>query len=289
MAAAKLVQAGGLTGKAKAALAELLQGFARWREGLAKEGHVVVAATLLDESGYTEMWKLDKTPEGPGRLENLKEFIRALGEFESLAGFLEHVALVAENDENAEGQRLSLMTLHAAKGLEFDVVFLPGWEEGLFPHARAMEEGGDRGVEEERRLAYVGLTRARKLAIVSCAANRRIYGNWTSSIPSRFLDELPLDQVQREGSAGMQRNRMVDMPSVFTGAGGLQARKPRVIEAAWEVQARPAPVDAIAVGQRIFHQKFGYGRVTGVDDDKLDIDFEKSGAKRVLDRFVEKA
>ena len=288
-AAARLLEAGGLTAKPRQALGELLQGFARWREGLSREGHVVVAATLLDESGYTEMWKQDKSPEAPGRLENLKEFIRALGEFESLAGFLEHVALVMENDENAAADRLSLMTLHAAKGLEFDTVFLPGWEEGLFPHSRAMEEG-DKGVEEERRLAYVGITRARRQAIISAAANRRIYGNWTSSIPSRFLDELPAEHVTREGSAGMQRNRMQDTPSVFAGGAGLLARKPRIIEAgAWELQSRPARAEAIGVGQRVFHQKFGYGQVTGVEDDKLDIEFEQAGVKRVLDRFVEKA
>jgi DNA helicase-2/ATP-dependent DNA helicase PcrA len=290
LAAAKLIQGGGLAGKARAALSELLHGFARWREGLQREGHVVTAATLLDETGYTEMWKQDKSPEAPGRLENLKEFIRALGEFENLNGFLEHVALVMENDENAQGDRLSLMTLHAAKGLEFDMVFLPGWEEGLFPHARAMEEGGERGLEEERRLAYVGLTRARKLAIVSCAANRRVYGNWSSSIPSRFLDELPIEHIQREGSAGMARNRVVDMPSVFTGTGGLMARKPRTIEAgAWEVQARPAHAQPLRVGERVFHKKFGYGRVTAVEDNRVDVDFEKSDPKRVLDSFLERA
>ncbi len=279
-----------LTAKPRAALSELMHGFARWREGLGKEGHVVTAATLLDESGYTEMWKQDKSPEAPGRLENLKEFIRALGEFESLAGFLEHVALVMENDENSEGDRLSLMTLHAAKGLEFDTVFLPGWEEGLFPHARAMEEGGEKGVEEERRLAYVGITRARKQAIISAAANRRIYGNWSASVPSRFLDELPAAHIQREGSASMARQRMAEMPSVFTGAGGLQSRKPRVIEAgAWEVQARPAHAEPLKPGERVFHKKFGYGRVTAVDDNRVEVDFEKSDPKRVLDSFLERA
>ncbi|MBV1797102.1 ATP-dependent helicase [Siccirubricoccus sp. G192] len=288
-AAERLAQTDTLRPKPRQALRELFQGFARWREALPRDGHVVVAATLLDECGYTEMWKQDKSPEAPGRLENLKEFIRALGEFESLAGFLEHVALVMENDENAEGDRLSIMTLHGAKGLEFDMVFLPGWEEGLFPHQRALDEGGEKGLEEERRLAYVGLTRARKQAIVSCAANRRIYGNWSSSIPSRFLDELPPDQIEREGSGAMARNRMAQMPSVFAG-GGLMARKPRVIEAgAWEVQERPVRAEAIGIGQRVFHQKFGYGRVTAVEDDKLEIDFEKAGQKRVLDRFVEKA
>ncbi len=279
-----------LTAKPRAALSELMHGFARWRGGLGKEGHVVTAATLLDESGYTEMWKQDKSPEAPGRLENLKEFIRALGEFESLAGFLEHVALVMENDENSDGDRLSLMTLHAAKGLEFDTVFLPGWEEGLFPHARAMEEGGEKGLEEERRLAYVGITRARKQAIISAAANRRIYGNWSASVPSRFLDELPLDHIQREGSASMARQRMAEMPSVFTGAGGLQARKPRVIEAgAWEVQSRPSHAQPLKPGERVFHKKFGYGRVTAVDDNRIEVDFEKSDPKRVLDSFLERA
>ncbi|MBR0643666.1 ATP-dependent helicase [Plastoroseomonas hellenica] len=277
-----------LRGKARQALMELMQGFDRWRAALPTEGHVVTTATLLDESGYTEMWKQDRSPEAAGRLENLKELVRALSEFESLAGFLDHVALVMENDENAEGDRCSLMTLHAAKGLEFDMVFLPGWEEGLFPSQRSLDEGGEKALEEERRLAYVGLTRARRIAIVSHAANRRIYANWTSSIPSRFLDELPEAHITRAGGAAQERSRMVSAPSVFT-AGPLASRRARVIEAgAWEVQARPARSDAFAVGDRIFHQKFGYGRITGVDDDKLDIDFEKAGSKRVLDRFVER-
>jgi DNA helicase II / ATP-dependent DNA helicase PcrA len=289
-AAEKLTQGEALRPKPRAALRELLQGFARWRELLKKEGHVVTAATLLDESGYTEMWKQDKSAEAPGRLENLKEFIRALGEFESLSGFLDHTALVMENDENAEADKVSMMTLHAAKGLEFDLVFLPGWEEGLFPSQRSLDEGGEKALEEERRLAYVGITRARKQAIISTAANRRIYGNWTASIPSRFLDELPLEHIEREGSASMQRQRAADMPSIFA-QGGYFARRPaRVIDsAAWEVKGRPARPDAMTVGQRVFHQKFGYGTVTAVDDDKLDIEFEQAGSKRVLDRFVEKA
>jgi DNA helicase-2/ATP-dependent DNA helicase PcrA len=244
-------------------------------------------ATLLDESGYTGMWKADKSPEAPGRLDNLKEFLRALGEFETLQGFLEHVALVMENDEQAGADRVNLMTLHAAKGLEFDTVFLPGWEEGLFPNQRAMDEGGNKGLEEERRLAYVGLTRARKRAIVSYAANRRIYANWQGSIPSRFIEELPEDHVERVGAASLARESRVMAPSVFSN-GPLMARRMRVAEA-WEQQARPARQDTIPVGQRVFHQKFGYGHVTAVDDDRLDIDFEKAGQKRVLDRFVEKA
>ena len=290
VAAWRLIETGALRPKPRQALRELLEGFARWREMLPREGHVVVAGTLLDESGYTEMWKQDKSPEAPGRLENLKELLRALGEFESLAGFLEHVALVMENDENAEGERVSLMTLHAAKGLEFDTVFLPGWEEGLFPHQRALDEGGEKGLEEERRLAYVGITRARKHCIISHAANRRIYANWTSAIPSRFLEDLPPEQIEVEGGAGAARARMASQPSAFPDQFPLIARKPRVIEAgAWEVAERPARAAGLPVGTRVFHNKFGYGRVVAADENKLDVEFEKAGRKRVLDTFVEKA
>ena len=286
-AAEQLVATGSLRGRAREAMAELFHGFARWRQMLEAEGHVVTLATMLDESGYTEMWKQDKSPEAPGRLENLKELVRALADFETLEGFLDHVSLVMENEENAEADKVSLMTLHGAKGLEFDTVFLPGWEEGVFPNQRSMDEQGAKGLEEERRLAYVGITRARKRAIISHAANRRIYANWQSSIPSRFIDELPEELTQRSGSASLARDaRATAIPSFS--AFPMQARKPRVIEA-WEQPARPARPDAIAVGQRVFHQKFGYGTVTAADDDKLDIAFEKAGDKRVLDRFVEKA
>ena len=208
-AAAQLVAGGGLKGRVKESIADLLRGFARWRELLDRDGHVVTVATVLDESGYTAMWQQDKSPEAPGRLENLKELVRALADFETLAGFLDHVSLVMENEENADGDRVSLMTLHGAKGLEFDTVFLPGWEEGLFPNQRALDEGGAKGLEEERRLAYVGLTRARRRAIVSHAANRRIYANWQSSIPSRFIDELPDADVERTGSAALARDARV--------------------------------------------------------------------------------
>jgi len=291
LASERLAQGGGLKGRVGAALKELFQAFARWREELPRDGHVLTLAKMLDESGYTEMWKQDKSPDAPGRLENLKELVRALADFDTLAGFLDHVSLVMENEQNAEGDRASMMTLHAAKGLEFDTVFLPGWEEGLFPSQRTLDEGGLKGLEEERRLAYVGLTRARKLAVVSYAANRRIYANWQSSIPSRFVEELPEAHVDRGGSAAMQREaRLMSTPSVFT-SGPLTARRQavsRTIEA-WEQPARPARQDAIAVGSRVFHQKFGYGEVLAVDDDRLDIVFEKAGQKRLLDRFVEKA
>jgi DNA helicase-2/ATP-dependent DNA helicase PcrA len=287
-AAAALIEQGGLRGKPRTAIGDLLGGFTRWRALLASEGHVVALATQLDESGYTEMLKQDKSIEAPGRLENLKELVRALADFETLAGFLDHVSLVMENDENAEGDRVSLMTLHAAKGLEFDTVFLPGWEEGLFPSQRTMDESGAKGLEEERRLAYVGITRARRRVLISHAANRRIYANWQSSIPSRFIDELPAAQVAHAGSVSLQRDRMLAAPSVFTGGFPLAARRLRTAEA-WEQPVRPPREDAIAVGARVFHQKFGYGTVTAAEDDKLDIAFDKAGDKRVLDRFVEKA
>jgi DNA helicase-2/ATP-dependent DNA helicase PcrA len=272
--------------KARAALGELLEGFARWRSMLPNEGHVVMAATLLEESGYTDMWKQDRSPEAPGRLDNLKELLRAMADYETLAGFLEHVSLVMEIDEAAEGQRVSIMTLHGAKGLEFDRVFLPGWEEGVFPSQRSLEEGGERALEEERRLAYVGITRARRFAVISHAANRRIYGNWQASIPSRFLDELPASEIKLEGSAA----REMRSASVFPSAGGLYGQRPRVIETgAWEVKERPTSSARYAKGDRVFHQKFGYGEVTGVEDDRLDVRFDKAGEKRLIDRFVEKA
>ncbi|MBV9248272.1 MAG: UvrD-helicase domain-containing protein [Acetobacteraceae bacterium] len=287
-AARQLIETGGLKGRVKESVGDLLAGFARWRERLKTDGHVVTVAAMLDESGYTGMWKQDKSPEAPGRLDNLKELVRALADFESLQGFLDHVSLVMENDENSEGDRVSLMTLHGAKGLEFDTVFLPGWEEGLFPNQRAMDEAGTKGLEEERRLAYVGLTRARRRAIVSYAANRRIYASWQSSIPSRFIEELPDAEIERTGSAALERDGRAASSTVFTGHFPLVARRPRVIEA-WEQPARPARQDAIPVGARVFHQKFGYGTVRAADEDKLDVAFDKAGDKRVLDRFLELA
>ena len=286
-AAARLIASGGLKGRVREQVDALLRGFVRWRAMLDKDGHVVTVATLLDESGYTDMWQQDKSPEAPGRLENLKELVRALADFETLAGFLDHVSLVMENDEAADGDRVSLMTLHGAKGLEFDNVFLPGWEEGLFPNQRALDEGGVKSLEEERRLAYVGLTRARRRAIVSHAANRRIYANWQTSIPSRFIEELPDADIEHTGSAALARDARVLAATTFTGQFPLVARRQRTIEA-WEQPGRLPRTDAIPVGARVFHQKFGYGTVKSAEDDRLDVSFDKAGEKRVLDRFVEK-
>ena len=287
VATAQLVANGVLKGKLRESLGVFFQDVARWRAALARDGHVLVVATMLDESGYTGMWQQDKSPDAPGRLDNLKELVRALADFETLGGFLEHVALVMENDQAAEGERVSMMTLHGAKGLEFDTVFLPGWEEGLFPSQRTLDEGGLKGLEEERRLAYVGLTRARRRAIVSYAANRRLYANWQSSIPSRFIEELPAEHVEHDGSVALARRATVAAPSVFL-SGPLTARRPAE-ELPWEPKARPARSDAIPVGARVFHQKFGYGQVLQVDDDRIEVLFEKAGQKRLLDRFVELA
>jgi DNA helicase-2/ATP-dependent DNA helicase PcrA len=285
VAAARMVETGGLKGKLKEAIGGLLRQMGHWRDMLAVDGHVVTVATMLDESGYTEMWKQDKSAEAPGRLENLKELVRALADFETLAGFLDHVALVVENEDRSDTEKVSLMTLHGAKGLEFDTVFLPGWEEGVFPNQRSMDESGNKGLEEERRLAYVGLTRARKRAIVSHAANRRIYANWQQSVPSRFLDELPEAHVAT--TSGSRASRIAAATS-FSGQFPVVARASRVTDV-WEQPGRPARSDKIPVGARVFHQKFGYGTVNAVDDDKLDVHFETSGDKRVLDRFVERA
>jgi DNA helicase-2/ATP-dependent DNA helicase PcrA len=278
-----LLSDGNLRGKLRESLGGLLRGFQGWRAILQTEGHVVTLATMLDESGYMAMWQADKSPEAPGRIENLKELVRAMADFETLQGFLDHVSLVMENEENSSDAKLSMMTLHGAKGLEFDTVFLPGWEEGVFPNQRALDEGGLKSLEEERRLAYVGITRARKRAIISHAANRRIYANWQSSIPSRFIEELPKDFISTSGSAAIEQSRRLAAPVQFP----VMARRPREADA-WEQPSRAARADKIPVGARVFHQKFGYGVVVATDDDRLDINFETSGEKRVLDRFVER-
>ncbi|GAA5264788.1 ATP-dependent DNA helicase UvrD/PcrA [Acidiphilium sp. MT5] len=270
-----------LRGKAREGLRGLLAGFERWRSALPRDGHVTTLAHLLDDSGYTAMWQEQKTPDAPGRLENLKELVRALADFETIEGFLDHVALVMDNDDAPDDDKLFLMTLHAAKGLEFDTVFLPGWEEGVFPNQRALDEGGTKSLEEERRLAYVGITRARHRAIISHCANRRIFANWQTSIPSRFIEELPAEVVAVTGSAALERAR--GTAPVFHTARPVLALRPQE----WSTPARPARATRIAVGTRVFHQKFGYGTVRDAEDDRLDIDFDQAGEKRVLDRFVE--
>jgi len=282
-AAELLVTEGGFRGKLRETMASFLKLFTTWRALLQSDGPVIVLNAILEDSGYLAMWKQDKSPEAPGRLENLKELVRAMADFETLEGFLEHVSLVMDNEENAGDAKLSMMTLHGAKGLEFDTVFLPGWEEGVFPNQRALDEGGNKSLEEERRLAYVGITRARKRAIISHAARRKTYAGWQNSIPSRFIDELPEEFITTTGSAA----RDVMQHSVPEVRFPLSAVRPKITDVT-AVAPRPARKDAIPIGARVFHEKFGYGRVTATDDDRLIINFETSGEKRILSNFVER-
>jgi DNA helicase-2/ATP-dependent DNA helicase PcrA len=306
-AAEAMVATDELPGKARTSLRILLESFARWRQAMQGLPHTEIAEIILDESGYTAMWQNDKSPEAQGRLDNLKELVRSMAEFENMAGFLEHIALVMDVEQSADDDKVNIMTLHSAKGLEFGTVFLPGWEEGLFPHQRALDEKGRAGLEEERRLAYVGITRAKRRAYISFAQNRRMHNLWASALPSRFIDELPEPHVEVApmatsyggyglGSYGASR---FDDGEAFSNtyatpgwqraqerwAKGTSARStPRFIEG--EMTARETESERYASGERVFHQKFGYGRITGVDGNKLTIDFDKAGQKRVLDGFV---
>ncbi len=312
-AATMLAETGAFTAKTRASLQGLLQSFARWRAMADGIAHTEIAEIILDESGYTEMWQNDKSPDAAGRLENLKELIRSMAEFENMAGFLEHISLVMDTDTAEAVDKVNLMTLHSAKGLEFDHVFLPGWEEGLFPHQRALDENGRAGLEEERRLAYVGITRARQKASISFAQNRRIHNLWQSALPSRFIDELPPDNVDvdqfsagsglgayaQDAFGGSRFDNMSPFSASYNTPGWQRAQRrhseggstkaspPHIIEG--ELVARDAAdTVAFAVGERIFHQKFGYGEIVAIDGNKLTIAFEKAGEKRVLDSFVER-
>jgi len=307
--AALAVEQGAIKGKGAQALGKLVVDLSRWGRmtGDADLSHMELAEIILDESGYTEMWQNDKTPEAPGRLENLKELVKALEQFENLGGFLEHVSLIMDNENEEQGEKVSIMTLHAAKGLEFPAVFLPGWEDGLFPSQRSMDESGLKGVEEERRLAYVGITRAEEICTISFAGNRRVYGQWQSQLPSRFIDELPEDHVEvltppglygggygaaAGGSVQSGLETRAAEANVYNSPGWrrLQSRagdrpvsQPR--------DSKSSVIDAQAIsahtlGERVFHQKFGYGAIIGVEGDKLEIDFEKAGVKKVVARFV---
>jgi DNA helicase-2/ATP-dependent DNA helicase PcrA len=316
-AAREIVETEELAGKTRKSLSDLVGMFERWRGQVGSMKHTELAELILDESGYTQMWQQDRSPQAHARLENLKELVRFMHEFETLQGFLEHVSLVMDADGAEAKDRVSLMTLHAAKGLEFDVVFLPGWEEGLFPHQRSLDENGNAGLEEERRLAYVGLTRAKRQAKISFAQNRRNRGLWQAAAPSRFVDELPEAHVEVSqsnspyggavGGAGRFNpcgHSRFDEPAAGFQSGyatpGWQRAKeqwaredrskkrtPLTLEG--ELVAASTGHAGYAPGERIFHQKFGYGHVAEVDGNKLTIDFEKAGRKRVVDSFVERA
>ncbi len=317
------VDSGLIKGKGGKALRELIDGLARWnamtrgprievednsviddgaplRFGEPEVSHIELAQIILDESGYTAHWQNEKTPEAPGRLENLKELVNQLDNFENLQGFLEHVSLVMDNEQDGDGAKVSIMTLHAAKGLEFPAVFLPGWEDGLFPSQRSMDESGIKGLEEERRLAYVGITRAEEVCTISFAANRRVFGQWQNSMPSRFIDELPEDHVEVLTPPGLYgggqatasiENRAAEA-NVYNSPGWkrMQARQGQY-GTSQPRESRNTVIDATAVasftmGERVFHQKFGYGAVIGIEGDKVEVDFNKAGVKKVVSRFL---
>ena len=335
-AAREIVETEELGGKARKSLRDLVTAFERWRSLIDTMKHTELAELILDESGYTAHWQNDKSPQAQSRLENLKELVRFMHEFETLEAFLEHVSLVMDTEQGDDGERVSLMTLHAAKGLEFDTVFLPGWEEGLFPHQRALDESGEKGLEEERRLAYVGLTRARRQAKVSFAQNRRTRGLYQSALPSRFVDDLPEANVEvletkspfggayqnfgnpfegGFGRGGYGKSRFDDAEPRF-GASydtpGWQraqsfeksrarddsnwsrdaeqrrrsAMRPTITIEGELIASSSAAGAGYTVGARVRHQKFGPGTVTDVDGNKLTIEFDRAGRKRVVDSFV---
>ncbi len=295
-AADHMVATGALKARVGTTISSLMTDFARWRSLLSTMNHGELAALILDESGYLAMWQADKSPEAQGRVENLKELISGMEEFESLPAFLEHVSLVMET-QNAGAENddyVSLMTLHGAKGLEFNCVFLPGWEEGLFPSQKSMDESGLKGLEEERRLAYVGITRARKRAYITFVGNRRMYGNWINALPSRFVEELPEDNVETASEGGMMRSGR----SQHWDSSGHEPQQSRRPSPQYSVQqaastnttnfVKPSTT-GIAMGDTVTHATFGQGRVIHVAGSKLDIRFKDGSIKRLIDSFVQKS
>jgi DNA helicase-2/ATP-dependent DNA helicase PcrA len=310
-AARLIVETEELKAKPRKALTDLIAAFDRWRSLIETMRHTELAELILDESGCTGMWQAERSPQVQSKLENLKELIRFIEEFDTLAGFLEHVGLVMDAETEEDAERVSLMTLHSTTGLEFDIVFLPGWDEGLLPHQRSLDESGRAGLEEERRLAHVGLTRARHRAKITFAQNRRTRGMWQAAIPSRFIDELPIENVQvaqdRGFHSGYTPSRFNTAENLFAsgfyetpGWRRAQRNRPQGADADARRRREPITIDGtlvaastaegagLAVGERIFHQKFGYGRIASIDGNKLTVDFDKAGRKRVVDSFVER-
>ena len=294
LAAAEIVDSDELPARARGTLQALMRNFARWRDAAATLSPAELARTVLDESGYTAALQAEKSAESAGRLENLTELTRALEEYETLGDFLEHVSLVMDNDAADDAEKLTIMTIHAAKGLEFDYLFLVGWEEGVFPSQRAMDEGGLASLEEERRLAYVAITRARRRCTILHAANRRIYGQWTSSIPSRFIGELPEAHIEQEstlsGGASLWRAQFSEHSDPFAHVARGNSRGPgwqraaavpfdpaprRIAEASRPAASFAAkPRSDVAPGARVFNEKFGYGTVTAQEGNKLELAVE---------------
>ncbi|HET6941015.1 MAG TPA: UvrD-helicase domain-containing protein [Sphingomicrobium sp.] len=312
ISASKLLDTDEIQARARSSLGRFIADIHRWKQMSNELPHAELARIMLDESGYTAMLQADRSAESAGRLENLAELTRAMEEYETLAAFLEHVSLVMDNDENRQGEKVTIMTIHAAKGLEFDIVYLPGWEEGIFPSQRALDEGGLASLEEERRLAYVAITRARRQATVMHAANRRIYGQWTSSLPSRFVGELPKEHIEEEttmsGGESLWRAQWSERADPFAHLGPAQSMRASTRGPGWQrasqggrfnrdpqrvIEAKASAVSLgnpgrtdLELGQRVFHGKFGYGKIVAQEGNKLEIDFEHAGLKKVLDSFV---
>ena len=308
-AARSLCEKNSLTGRAQKELKILIGQLDHWHQMSLDQtiNHIELAEIILEESGYTDMWRNEKTPEAPGRLENLKELVKALEQFENLHGFLEHVSLIMDNETEDGALKVSIMTLHASKGLEFQHIYLPGWEDGLFPSQRSMDEQGRVGLEEERRLAYVGITRAEQLCTISFVANRRIFGQWQSALPSRFIDELPEEHVEiltppglYGGSFGaaapnissFSENGEDNESDTYNSPGWRRMKnKSRTNETFGNDNKDIITIDTTTIEtkdltKRIFHQKFGYGQVLSTDGDKLTILFEKAGEKKILAKYI---
>ena len=319
LAARGIVSTDELAARTRTSLSNFLRDLDRWRGMAQTVPHPQLLETVLEESGYTDALRADKGPQSSSRLDNLKELVQSMAAFDTLESYLEHISLVMDLDRESGEDAVQIMTLHSAKGLEFPLVFLPGWEEGVFPSQRSMDEKGEKGLEEERRLAYVGITRAREEARISFAANRQVYGRWTSQLPSRFVDELPLANVEAEsetgyygGGPGMNDyGSRWDNQASFGGSGysspgwqraqratagatgivrGSQLARQQVIEGEGKLVAVSEPgASTYQRGDRVFHIKFGYGQVRGVEGNKLTVAFDKAGEKKVIDSFVERA
>lgn len=308
-----LLETDDLRGAAKNALRKFIEMVDRWILETGNFSPRDLTELVLEESGYVDFWKNSKSPKASSKLDNLKEIVQAVSEYDTLEAYLDHIALVADHNEVSADGQVWLMTLHAAKGLEFPVVFLPGWEEGIFPSQRSLDENGSAALEEERRLGYVGITRAEESCRLSFAANRQIYGRWQTAIPSRFIDELPEEHVEvlsepgLYGNAGSsiashsrfngteQDNDDYDAPSWQSARAGSNrpsakqygSSSPTIEGRAKTVSVGSSGKTKFKIGERVFHQKFGYGLVSTADGQKLTVDFEHSGTKKVIDTFLE--